>query len=491
MNYIPQYPISTHSQANQNWGMQNLVQTVDDLYRTRISMNRMREKEIFDALGGLKYSDLVKDRNTKLASDSINKIYDELKNAYMYEMDDDGTYTSKKKTFAFGPKLNDREYATIMNKISNIDQLISQRLSEEKILEADEKLYKEDQRNGTGLYDEEEYKMNVRHYELSGLMPEGGSFLSPKAKDPLAVVSDKKLDIRTTQLKQPEVVPSGVYDIKRYPSMNEDLQSAIYSDIVARDVGFQKGLVDKMASEEDIDSFKARIMGAIDYYDPNNPEAVRKASMEAERIMDDYFSLRKFEPDLVEAAATWGQVVKGYHKKIGEGYDVKSINQSRYKDALEKIQGEEENQQLPEGKYKFAGQTYDNYTDASTVGSEYVTLRAFKPKKGEMTKFVQKRDEEGKIIPIKGMDAIRINNPKESRMEGDYVVAGWDRDANIIRLVRKDRKGLFDEREKTTDEESYIIPYVGNESIIDEIVKKQQGNTKYTETTKKYQKYKR
>ena len=74
-------------------------------------------------------------------------------------------------------------------------------------------------------------------------------------------------------------------------------------------------------------------------------------------------------------------------------------------------------------------------------------------------------------------------------MEKDYRVAGWDKKANMIRLTLKDRKDLANRGE--VDEESYIIPFVGNESMIDEVVKKLQGNTDYTDTTKKYQKYKR
>ncbi|MBN1683754.1 hypothetical protein JW865_09415 [Candidatus Bathyarchaeota archaeon] len=429
--------------------------------------------------------DPVKDLTPKMQENAVNKI-NELENniaeKLTFEQDTKG-FKKLKRVIGLEPKLTDDEYINIINEIGSASKEFDKWRNEFTEFGKEDAEYKKNPEK----YDSRQYQMSLDNFYKTGERPldkngKPKSILSPAAKNVYKEVVSNEMDSRSAADKEKKVTRNGIYITEEVKGLPPEIQNQTYYARAEQDAGFQKGLVNSLIayngmSEEDKISY---VMGSIDpnafsvdrnslpdnlkpLYDEN--AKIRRS--EVEKMFADLKNNNEYAPELIEAATDFGAHILKLPSKIGEGYSRTEIDPAKDPD-------KEDITPLQERKVNFAGVNYDNYVDLSTVSSEYTEVSNYKLPKNSM-KFVEKiNPSTGATIPInakgKDLSRIKIKNPIETKTENNYTIAGWDKSKNIIRLVLKDKYHL-----ESGEQESYMVPYRGNEYLVEDTVKKMQG----------------
>jgi hypothetical protein len=385
----------------------------------------------------------------------------------------------------------------------------------------DSEIYKKD----PSKFDERQWSLKESDYLTSGIYK--GDGLDVSHPNPYTIFNDKLAE-QIGYKETPTTIMSAdnLKLITTKKGLDSEMQLKAYNTRISPDPALQKSMVDlfivddkmsindkkmfmlgdmfakEIVTDQSLDN-NTKINMVIDKLNKTDKKTLDAAIVDIDKELNNLDVHNIYGELLKESAISYGSNILGLHKRIGAGSVSEKPNigyiNSELKRARDKSEDEKEKIPLQTRVISFAGKEYKNYVDVSNSEPTNTTLTAYKLPK-DAIKYVEKRDiKTGKVIPItvKGEEekAVQIKNPIETKTENDYKVAGWDKEANVIRLVLKDRKDLTSTNRETLnterDEESYMIPYVGNESIIQEIVKKEQGNTDYIQATRKYEKYKR
>lgn len=462
---------------------------------------RLRTNEINQAMEALDPTKMVEDRNRVYAAELVDRAENMLADAYTF---DANGKQKKISNFLVGPELDALEQARIMSAIRDMSVDLAKRKQGEDLYKKELEEYKKN----PDKYDKDYWDIWTNRYLTNGELPEGGSFLSvAPIYDVEGFLKDPSFDPRTKAEKEGVPTPEGNYIVYRSQDAKPEQQNTIYSAAAKRQ-DFAKGLTNEFmqdtgTSYEQKRAYIAGVLSGIEppqdgkispeWYSSTQGQKFDLALQKANQIMNDWRDDRKYDPSLINAATYWGYRDKEYQRNIGKGEERRDFNIGLYNAQVNaaRKKAEEKPVSLQERSITFAGNEYPNYVDVSNVESTNTTLTGYKLPK-DAVKYIEKRDlSTGQIIPIKAKgkteSAIKVTNPIETKTGDDYVVSGWDKNKNVIRLIKKDRAGLttkeVSERDangkpivkQVRDEESYMIPYRTNEYIIEEIVKKLQG----------------
>lgn len=336
MTYISNYNIPNYSSYfNQNWGVKSLINSISDMIDEKRALNRQSSAGINMAIKESKYSSLVYDRNRKQATDMIQGLQDLNTNAMMYKMDEDGSFTEKRRSLFEG--VSDRENVFIQSQtrdsVAEIDKLYRE---EQLIAQAEQ-----EHRNNPGLYDSVLFDEAFERYVGKGedFDTIKSLLLVRRGIEPSLWSNDKKLssnldyDRNAIEIVDPNN-PNQL--IKVTPSAPEDMQRAVFNNEIMTDDGKAIGMIDEMIKNEDPDDVIALIAGSMDYYNPEDHKTVAQAEKDAKNIYTNYRAYKTLTPDLKEASITYGEH-KGYHRNIGKGYQSGPyVNKTAYNDSLKR-----------------------------------------------------------------------------------------------------------------------------------------------------------
>jgi hypothetical protein len=486
---VPQQPRTMDAL---NEGLQNILL----LRQQQADKNQKRMAEINKEMEALDPIKLSEERDQKYAAEAIARVHEMAANSMTFK---DGK-PKKIRDFFYGPELDDMEQAEIYKLINTEAAEIGKRKSSNDLMKKESEEFNRNQEKYDGNYFN---KQMERYRNEPGYVPEAKSYLSIAPNLNIEdALSDPKNDPRTELERKGNEIPDGNFIITRTPSALPEQQRTVYNAALRSNPSLAKGAVYRFINDasKTYEEKKAYVAGSLMKNPPNDPN-VRKAMIDmnlekADKIMADFRDDVKVDPALMDAAIFWGENDQKWQENVGKGGERRDLNQGAYNDMLrrqrEKADKGTEAQANPlqTRKITFAGNEYPNYVDISNVESTNTTLTGFRLPK-DAVKLVEKIDiKTGKPMPIKvkGKEekAIRITNPIETKTENDYIVNGWDRDKNIIRLTLKNKEDL-----ESGEQESYMIPYVGNEIMIKEITNKIGAGEDYLNTTLKYDKYKR
>jgi len=486
-------PQKTRTMDALNEGLQNILL----LRKQRAAKNQKRMSDITKEMEALDPIKLSEERDQQYAAEAIKRVNELAANSMTYDKDGKA---KKIRDFFYGPELDDTEQAEIYKLINTEAAELAKRKSSNDLMkkEADEFNKNPDK------YDSNYYNKQMERYRNEpGYMPEAKSYLSVAPNMNIeGALSDPKLDPRTEMERKGSESPEGNFIVTTVPSALPEQQRTVYNAALRSNPSLAKGAVYRFINDtsKTYEEKRAYIAGSLVKKLPDDPkireQMLNLALQKADKVMADFRDDVKVAPELVDAAIFWGENDQKWQENIGRGGEKRDLNQGAYNDMLRRQREKSEKATeakatpLQTRKITFAGNEYPNYVDLSNVESTNTTLTGYKLPK-DAVKLVEKIDTKtGKPMPIKakGKDekAIRIKNPIETKTENDYVVSGWDRDKNIIRLTLKNKEDL-----ESGEQESYIIPYIGNETMIKEIIKKIGVGEDYLNTTLKYDKYKR
>jgi len=500
MASIPQYQIPNYaSYLTDTSGNEFLAQSIYNNFQNKAKLDREQDHQLREKYREFNPADLKKDENTDFAIKGISEIEDYMARAYTFEMDDKGNFTKKPKGLSFKPNYSDRENAFISKKINEFGKEFIKRKAGEELVRNETEEYKKNQ----DKYDPEYFNLYMKDYIESNSIPEAGTFLSISPNTKLeAHFSDKKLDLRS-DIEKKSKTPEYVGDIIKYTnqSLSPDKQKIVYLSEIYSNQSLQKGIVDrfmkdeKLTPREKIDIIAGQIIGDKS----GNKELEDQAYAIASSAAYDYTYKRKFSPELIDAGTFYGDKYLGLPSMIGKGDTWEEANTSLHnarikegwdtkKEATKKAEEEsKKTANLNEIQQTFGGVKYYKYVDLSNVEPVNTTLKGFKLRSGAK-RYLEKIDPNtGKVTPYevggKKGQAVRISNPPEMKKEIDYRIAGFDKEADIIRLVKIEPTNL-----EKDESEFFTIPLKGNEELLKEPVKKLGVSEDYlkTKTTGKY-----
>lgn len=491
MGYIGNFPINRYSTNNSGANAINQMTQMNN--QERIKQNMAREGYMRKVIQDTNYSDLVSDRNRMTTAKAVQSLEDFMTNAYMYEMDDDGSFTSKRKRFMGKPTISAKESAVMQQMAAKMAQEVGRLRMEEEQLAKAEAAYKNPKNQG--VYDPEIVEANIQNYYQYGVYPEEG-FLSAAPVSVHSWTRDKQFDTRPTEQRKPNVSQEGNYDVYTYPSAPEEYQMATWREQMATDEGKQKGAVKDMFVDVEngkvsMDEVKALVMGAVGY-DPQTPESVYGASQQADAILGGYGNSRKYAPDLIEAATNYWEM-NGAWKNIGAGSQQRKFNdaraQRRIKEAEEAaytptqvrdydIQGEEvqgvdlsnttktklNNFQLPTGSYKIVTEEV-NSNQAKIDAKKEEVANSQGRKKRIAEREVKNLQSTGKTVKKKAKEVI------DDKETGDYEVVTYGKykgENNQVIVLKKSGKDKYG---NSIPDEYIFVPMEGNEDLLSNIDK--------------------
>jgi hypothetical protein len=430
----------------------------------------------------------------KQASQDIEEFEDYVTKLGTFERDANGEFLENKKKRGFGngePRYSDADMAEInAMAISLAKKHESWKIQDQRYI-TDEEKYK----NGApGQYDPEVYDIVARDTK-AGVPYNQRSMLEAAPINPYEAIG--KLDIRTEDEKAAATKTQLVGNtwVTTRAGLPSNVQKQIYYNEAKTNFPFQKGLVDMMMKNggtytEKVNYIQGVLMPQMsdadfDYEDPTNMRLMAEARGEAIRIANEYYNERKFNPRLIEAASYYDDQKYGLSKEIGK--EIKTLNPDESL-IRKRINDANKTANAPELSFQprsvtFGGKKFNDYVDLSGFEPTYTTLTGFKLP-DDAIKYIEKRDPEtGKPLvvntssgsKVKGLSAIKTTTFPEKKFENNYRVAGWDKEANIIRLVPI----VKESDEKDADEISqegiayFTIPYLGHESMVDDIYDKQ------------------
>jgi hypothetical protein len=501
MALIPEYPIINYGAKPLDFSpLENVIQQKKQEREKAARESRQRYMDIEDKVNNLDIAASKLPEFQNQASDRINELRDHIGKIFTYEGDGKGGFTNKLKRQTNGePQISDKEYVDIMSKFTDISKSINSSMQSVQAANEDTEAFKKDKGDN---FDPITFSKYMGDFEKGGKYVKG-SALDQKSIDPQKYFSDPKLDpTYEERSKNPIETIQGDNIKKVIPDLDPVKRDMIYYSEARNNYGVGKGLVDNMIADkthttrEKLDYIKGILLGdRINDTSPQGLELQNKAESSAVDMLQKYDQQRKFDPSLIEAAAHYNAdpaIGIKMNENIGKGMTSikpdESLHREKTMEAINEADKEKDSKKpIQEVERTFSGKTYNNYIDLSTQSPDVTTVKNYKLPK-DAVKYVEKVNlNTGKREPVgtHGDKAVGIKNPVETKTTDDYRVAGYDKQKGIIRLVKANEKALTEYEPSdddnapkipiSKDEESYIIPYQGNEYMIDESFKKAEG----------------
>jgi hypothetical protein len=309
MAYIPQMNIQPLRMPGQaGWGTESFLNALGEKKDEIKQTNRLKNKAIETSLEKLSMSELLNTKNSELAQQAYDKITETMTNAMM---------TNKGNDF-WGPQIDDKEYADIMNQIKTLDGYITGLRNDEKLVAEQEKIYRDEYLNDKGTFDLKLSARNFKNYWETGEKPEDGMFLVPNGVPSSTWMSDSKY--YTKEQSQPHTLADGT---RVFPDAPDDYKLDQYQRGM-QNYANRKGLAEEMvtplftgyANEKDVKAIDDSLNGVLASAGFTDRGAIERKKMEMTKKL---FETGKLDPLLGQAAEEWGYRT-GKYKQIAKGY---------------------------------------------------------------------------------------------------------------------------------------------------------------------------
>jgi hypothetical protein len=443
--FIPLYKPQPLIQKKDNSGYQFLEQ----LNQTKQEIdkgNRLKNNAIRTALDKLSPSELAQKQNKELAESAYNSILEDLTNSMMYKLDEDGTYTSKRKEHSFwGPRIDDREYSMIMERIADADRMITEAKMEQAIADKWLNEFDKERSKPTGKIDNERTQAIFDAYYKEGIMPDDGQWMVYNGVGADSWTRDPKYYLK----EQQRSAEGDMWVVRGAP---QNYQRDVYYTEM-QDPIKQKGMADEMLKNyqrgtPEGDKAVGRIASNLISSGVPEDQAMDRAVQELDR----FSSTGKPSAVLADAAIEWGEVDMGYHRNIGKGYKVRREAEGSAGGAAGSVE--------PKERTYVAGDfRMDNFVDFVSLSQGDRRLNTQLPKGT-----IKVTNEKGNKVATKSFP--------ELKQQGVYDVAGYDKNAGFIVVRSKETK---DDRGRPVPPVDYLVPYRGNEYLIEKQTKKVAG----------------
>jgi len=506
---IPQSQVINYGQKPLDFSL--LSDAIDKINWQRMQVakeQRLKINEIEKQVKDFDPGKIMGERNQIAAAKELKDFHDQLVKDVTYQKDEKGGLLHKlRQKIGTEPTLTDEENAQLMQKGAELAAKYKQWDDWSKQASKIKDAYV----NNPGKYDPINYQMYMGDYMESNNGSGLKNALQPAPVNPMDPKILGELDPRTPEQKKlgaPVLSPDGKTITSTQPSADPEKATMAYYQRSHSDYAYQRGLVDAMMGDKNTTPQQKieYIMGTLAEGAISDPQVAQMARQEATRMVQDYQNNRNFDPKLIESAIFYGDHVLKIPSLIGKGYTKTALNLGRINHDANKA-ADQKTSIIQPTVVEFPGLTSNNYVSTSQMSNADTELKHFTlPEKA--VKYINKIDKYGKPIPfeVKGQKApsIRIDKPVETKQANDYIIDGWDKEKNVIRLIKANQKELIDKAvsgadpntfepikggtEISRDIESYIIPYKGNERLIDPLLKKMSGkNTDtYTGTQRQY-----
>lgn len=485
-NYIPQYGSVNYGKSPLNFN--GFFDVIDTIQRRQEYVRQDKRNKIAQANAAIeKYNpgELWHEKHQTIGAEIIDAYQTELANALTFERDEKGGFTKKiRRYFGTEPSFTDQEYADMIQKAGKIAETFEKWKKDEELTKKETDAFKSAPK---GKFDSEKFRIYMDHYEQTGdrlpgsaldVAPENVMTFTP-GLDPRD--AQEKLNGKTETLSK-----DGSRIITTTPGIDSDTQKAIYFDEANNNPAYQKGLVDKMISDgsmnskdklaymrgvlygpevgkHDIDALRYKASQLPEWSLTKEEQTALAADAKIREALDNYYTLRDFDPLLIESAKYYGATELRLPDMIGpsttkEDLNMGYINSQMRKTEEEKNKIEEEKMPPQERTITVPGTNikFQNAVDLSSTPEATRSINGFQVPKGAIKITT---DSEGRTVTEKKFE--------ELKNQDDYIVDWYDKKAGFIQLKKKVKDE--DQFGNKITPPYFVVPVEGNEYLLTRI----------------------